>query len=315
MNPLSWHNELWQQLQQRLNNDTLPHALLLHGPNGVGKRQLGQRLARRLLCLEPVDGEACGLCRSCRLSSSGGAHPDWMHAEPPEDKNNILVDQIRELCRELSLSAAFDGYRVATIHAADKMNVNAANALLKTLEEPGQGVLILLIAERAGRLPATIRSRCQPIFCGPPDEAHGLQWLCQHYDGDEARARRALQLAAGAPLLALEWLQQDAIDEADRVRDDLVALVEGRGHLIAIWQAWQEIPAERLWRWVLLDLQQRAREAAGGAQQRLLLLDLQHAAQQCLRLAATPVRDDLQIWQWLLQWQQQKTTQVAHGAA
>jgi DNA polymerase-3 subunit delta' len=309
---LPWQHSLWNSLKQRLQDDRLPHALLIHGAPGVGKRALAQRLVQTLLCLEPKDGEACGLCRACRLSHSGGAHPDWVQVAPEPEKTVILVDQIRDLCAHLSLSAAFGGRRVGVIESADGMNVNAANALLKTLEEPGADVHIVLIADRPGRLPATIRSRCQPQFCPVPGHAEAILWLQQQHGGEAKLLSQAVNLAGGGPLLALEWLQQEVVAEARQVAKDLVGLYrEPQQDPMPIWTSWKEIPAPRLWRWVLLNLHHwcRALQAPGGGQlspqQLHRLLNLSQQAQQSLRLAASPVRDDLQIWQWLLQWSQQ----------
>ena len=161
-----WQQPLWQSFMQRLNSDNLPHAILLHGPQGAGKKQFAHALTTTLLCQNLVDGQACGQCNSCSVMASSGAHPDWQQVGLLEDKSAILVDQIRDLCHALSLSAGYGGRRVGVIESAENMNVNAANALLKTLEEPGQDVHIILVADRQGRLPATIRSRCQPLFCG-----------------------------------------------------------------------------------------------------------------------------------------------------
>lgn len=340
MNLLPWQTDIWQEFTRRIAAGTMPHALLLHGPAGVGKRQLAQHLARRLLCLQPLQAEACGQCRSCQLSVPGGAHPDWILLAPAEDKTAILVDQIRELCSQLSLSAGFSGRRVGVIEAADSMNVNAANALLKTLEEPGADVHIILVADRLGRLPATIRSRCQPIFCPAPGAEQALSWLAAQ-DKPEAEAppgpetlAQALQLAAGAPLLALEYIHQGVVGEAQRVGHDLFQLAQSnQPDPFAVWQGWQDIPAQRLWRWVLLSLhswaskqqlsdpqQSHAGHHSGASLQTLskaqvrAILQLSQAAQQALRLAATPVRDELQSWRWLLQWIETGPTQVNHGA-
>lgn len=337
MNLFPWHTEIWQEFGARIAAETMPHAMLLHGPAGVGKRHLGQALARRLLCLQPIRGEACGQCRSCQLSVPGGAHPDWIMVSPAEDKTAILVDQVRDLCSQLGLSAGFGGRRVGVIEAADTMNVNAANALLKTLEEPGADVHIILIADRLGRLPATIRSRCQPVFCPAPAHTQALQWLgTQDLSSapaahESAQQRQALQLASGAPLLALDYLRQGIVGEAQRVGHDLFQLTQAaQPDPFTVWQGWQEIPAQRLWRWVLLSLHGWAsrqiltdpqqEQSAGRAQQTLskaqvrAILQLSQAAQQALRLAATPVRDELQSWRWLLQWIESGPTQVNHGA-
>lgn len=313
-----WLRNVWRDLIQRLDEDRLPHAILIHGPPGVGKQDLAESFASRLLCLDPRDDQACGVCRSCRLSHPGGAHPDLMSVAPPEDKNIIAVDQIRKLCSDLSLSAAFGGHRISIIRQAELMNVNAANALLKTLEEPGRDVMMMLVASRSGRLPATIRSRCQPIWCPAPARLEAVQWMAEK-GHEEELAQMALALAGGAPMLADAWARDGAVAEAIQVRDDLSALAGQGGDLVEIYQRWQDIDGSRLWRWVIHAVHQWARMADGRAintpsVEQTRLLEMAGEAMQAARLCATPVRGDLQIWQWLLQWQYCVKPQVVHGS-
>ena len=158
-----WHATAWQQLQTSHRQQRLPHALLLSGEAGIGKAEFAARLAASLLCEQPhVDGQACGTCHACqRLGAQ--THPDRFRLEPEEPGKAIKVDAVRQLIRNLSLTGHYGGYRVVTVEPAELMNTNAANAFLKTLEEPPANTLLILITASPARLPATIRSRCQPL--------------------------------------------------------------------------------------------------------------------------------------------------------
>ena len=159
--PYPWLADTWRRLQQARAADTLPHALLLHGRPGFGKRELAQALVASLLCDKPdVEGTGCGQCRGCSLLTAG-SHPDYRAVQPEEPGKSIVIDQIRELGEFFTLRPHYGARKLAVIAPADAMNRAAANSLLKLLEEPPAGGMLLLVADRQERLPATIRSRCQ----------------------------------------------------------------------------------------------------------------------------------------------------------
>jgi DNA polymerase III subunit delta' len=200
-----------------------PHALLIAGPQGLGKRLLGLHLARDLLCESPrSDGAACGACVGCGLVERR-SHPDLRMIEPLtyDDEGNatpvdaITVEPIRDLIDFALLSSHRGGAKVAVIAPADALNAAAANALLKTLEEPPPRTYLLLVSHRPGRLPATVISRCLRLPITRPDAAIASGWL-SHLG--VPRPELVLAQAGGAPLLA----QTLAAEDVQRGRDWLL---------------------------------------------------------------------------------------------
>lgn len=226
MSLLPWNRGLWRDLTG--DRARLPHALLLHGPRGVGKREFAAELARWLLCETPGLDGACGHCKSCNWFDQGG-HPDFKMLEPAaesaqEDDTGkkggklITINGIRGLGDFLGLVSHQGGWRVVVIHPAESMNAAAANALLKTLEEPPANVMILLIAHQPRRLPATVLSRCRKLAFGLPARDQARAWLAEQGPGDQASL---LDEVGGAPLLALEYAEPDRLGRRSRFLDVL----------------------------------------------------------------------------------------------
>lgn len=200
--PFPWQEASWRKLIHYVEADRVPHALMVDGPEGLGKLRLATCFAGYLLCRGPRTPESrCGRCDGCRLLDAG-THPDLIRVEPPEPGKAITVDRIRELAETLSLSAEQNQYRVVIIRPADRMNAAAANAFLKTLEEPGNGSLMMLLTARPWDLPATIKSRCQKLHIALPDRSLAKAWLDERVPEEESDA--LLAIAAGAPLKALD---------------------------------------------------------------------------------------------------------------
>jgi DNA polymerase-3 subunit delta' len=247
----AWLEAPWAVWQRRLTEQRVPHAVLIAGSEGLGKRALATDMVGSLLCTAPqADRRACGACRGCRLLSAG-THPDFYRIGlEPNDKGDvrseIVVDQIRALRASLAQTSQFGGWRVALLDPADAMNSASFNALLKTLEEPEAQALLVLISDRPSRLPATIRSRCQRIDLRFPARAQALSWLEAQGVRGEA-AEEALDLAAGNPGLA-----RDYGNDAVRARllacvRDLQSLAAGRSRAMDAVAAWlKDEPEQRL---------------------------------------------------------------------
>ncbi len=213
-----WQQQQWQQLQQAQQQQRLHHALLLTGPQGMGKLDFARELAVLRLC-ESSDEKACGQCRSCTLIQANN-HPDYFECQPEEKSRVIKVDQIRQLIDKLSNTSQRSSGQVVVIHPAEAMNTAAANALLKTLEEPSGEVLLILVAHSRLTIPATIISRCQPVNFVVQDEQQALSWLANQTD-QSTELELAWRLSSGAPLLALEYLNSERIDWRNQMLDHM----------------------------------------------------------------------------------------------
>lgn len=240
MTGLPWHQASLRDLLAR--RGRMPHALLLTGREGFGKVEFARSLAQSMLCEQPVEGGlACGTCPACGWFAEGN-HPDFREVLPdnlveeevdsevetkadtkPEKKSaQITIDQIRALQQFITLSTHRAGWRVLVLHPAEAMNPQAANALLKTLEEPTPNTLMLLVTDQAGRLMPTVRSRCQVVTVPGCTPDIATRWLLDQ-GMDERLARDVVAQAGGAPLLALAW--SDEAWQASR-RQVLTALAE-----------------------------------------------------------------------------------------
>lgn len=223
----AWQMSQWQDIQKQIAAERLPHALLLSGPSAIGKLRFAQALAAYLLCESPSELAACGKCRSCHFQSEG-THPDFKEICPEEGKRQIAVDQVRSLQRFSAQHAHRNGGRkLVLIYPAEAMNGNTANALLKTLEEPASGTLLILVTHSSSQLLATIRSRCLQLSFGIPSQALTEPWL-RDYVGDRAVAQRLLAEVGGRPLAARQVFEEDGLATRERFDKGLIALVDGQ---------------------------------------------------------------------------------------
>ncbi|HEU0277982.1 MAG TPA: DNA polymerase III subunit delta' [Rhodanobacteraceae bacterium] len=304
----AWCRPQWGLLAARAAQGALPHALLLAGPAGLGKRAFAAAFVRARLCDTPRDGYACGVCHACRLVAAG-THPDRLRVTLEDNpkthvpRREIVVDQIRALSARLALASQLGGWQVAVIDPADSMNAAAQNALLKTLEEPSAASLIVLIADQPSRLVATIRSRCQRIDFVVPPTGVALEWLTAHGVED---ASTLLEAAGGNPGLARELAAHGGVARRREVARDLLALTGGRAQARVLAKAWAEDePVERLEHAArLFHAALRARRT--GAQARFdpgwdaLALTAAFAGAGRLRaLLDGPLRGDLALFAWL----------------
>jgi DNA polymerase-3 subunit delta' len=310
MSGMPWQDEHWARLQARRARGAMPHALLICGPEGLGKRAFAERFVRGLLCLQPVDGEACGHCRSCALQAAG-THPDRVTLtyglrKDGVQRSEIVIDQIRELSARLAMSSQFGGWQIASIDPADALNGAAANALLKTLEEPAAQTMLVLVADAPWRLPQTIRSRCQRVEFHLPAAEQALAWLEAQGVADAAAA---LQAAGGNPGLAQRWAHEGSLDRRREVRKDLAALAAGRGEAMDVVRRWLDSePAQRVWfaaQAVAEEAKAKLSGAAGplaSALEPAALADWYASANRARESLRGPLRGDLTLLELLARW-------------
>ena len=270
MTLLPWHTSQWQQLVSRRRQAKLPHAILLSGAKGLGKRLFAEQFAESLLCHDNDEtGAACGKCRGCLLLKAG-SHPDIKYISPEEEGKAIKVDQVRALTNFTVLSAQFDhGYKVVVIGPAENMNRAAANSLLKTLEEPADNTILILQTSAPQRLLATIRSRCQRIDFVMPDYTLATDWLNRQ---SVTNAQQWLEIADGSPLSALALVNNDDESIASRYEsglDTLEALQTRQKDPITIAAEWQKKDSSRAVKWLTNWVMDIIRLAQGGQSVRL----------------------------------------------
>ncbi len=251
---ISWHKSFAQRWLEGIGQGRTPHAVLLEGPAGVGKR-----------------AAACWMTAR-RIGRSDSALPQYPYDRPehpdvhwvgiPEDKKTIGIDQIRALVDNVSLTSYEGRGKTAIIEPANAMTHNAANSLLKTLEEPPGDALIILVTDKAGRLPATIFSRCQRIDILPPSAAQGLAWLDRLQPG--AHWREALREADNAPIRAVDALQE--LETSAQMARAFSDLARGRGSPLDIAATWSKIEPLYVLDWLARQVRLAILAVSGAAE-------------------------------------------------
>jgi DNA polymerase-3 subunit delta' len=251
-------------LRRQMARGASHHAYLITGPEGVGRSRLAQALAQALLCERPPEaGVWCGNCRACRQVPQHG-YPDLHWVDRPPDKQGLTIEQVRELQRQLSLAPMAGARRVAVLTEVDRASEGAANALLKTLEEPGSRVHLVLTASDPEEVPPTIASRCEILALRPVSTEELAGYLMARGEPAE-RAAHVARLADGRPELALEMLADPTRLErragyADELSEALRLDLAGRFAMAELWKDDENLQ-ERLEVW-LISLGAELRSAA-----------------------------------------------------
>ena len=239
--PYPWQRSAWQQLFQQFESEHLPHALLFSGLEGVGKQQLARALAQLLLCDTPDHNLACGQCKGCRLFNAE-THPDFQQVFPEPGKQ-IKIEDVRGLQEKIYGSAQMSGRKVVVLGPAEALNLNAANALLKTLEEPpGATHIVLFTHQPSGVLP-TINSRCQLLKLPIPSKEQSLSWLTAIAGEQSAQL---LAAARGLPVKALALIDGEHIAAREKIQQTMLSLSSGDIGPVAAAQKLNSYPLEQV---------------------------------------------------------------------
>ena len=263
--PYPWLTARWCDLAERAASNTLGHAYLLCGREGLGKFAFAESFAHGLLCeVRPADGHACARCRGCLLTASGN-HPDLKRVSPQEERKSIVIDQIRDLIEFFTLKAHYLGRKIGIVSPADTMNTAAANALLKILEEPPASALLILIANRPAQLPATVLSRCQRINFPMPAWDVREQWLAEQLAARQQAPKTADLILHGAPLEMLAQLDSPRPQLMNDIIAALRAGLDGRANPLESARSFADVDVRRYLDALELVVQAAAQLRAGHA--------------------------------------------------
>ena len=257
-----WQAPQWLHVCELRSNKRLPHALLLGGPNGVGKRRFARAVAHSLLCEQSTPANPCGQCRHCHFNLAG-THPDLKVIEPEEAGKQIKVDQIRAIMDFIAQTAQQGGHKIVIIEPAEAMNVNAANALLKSLEEPTDDTIILLVSDAAGTLLPTIKSRCQLVDFPVPQKQESLAWLSSMLSEKE-QAEQLLRDAGDRPLAALALVESGAMQQRREMQTQFIEMAQGKVSALKLADLWKNHDLAEVLAWLHLKVSDLVRFQQAG---------------------------------------------------
>ncbi len=300
----AWTNFAARRLGGHKQGGQMPHALMLTASPGLGLHQFAEQARASLLCIAPLaNAHACESCRSC-IARHAGSHPDDCAVHPEEGKVSIGIDLIRWVAERLAKTPQAGGFQVALIEPAHAMTVAAANALLKTLEEPARDTVLILVSEQPGKLLPTVLSRCQRLHLSRPSKAQSLAWLASSGSAKSTNLELALAISGDAPILAAQLLESGAVQSYHGLSEALdLGVRNGRIDALAIGKQWMQRLPEfvRLYEYYLLTQQRIHASTAEKTNSDMRSAKIMHLSKQYQYLAelrewgGTGVRIDLSI--------------------
>ena len=272
-----WQQSLWQHLVQRHRSGQLPHAVLFTGAEGLGKLHLAQNFSRWSLCSQNNNPQSiqeshppCGQCKACQLMKAG-THPDYLEVLPEAEGKQIPIDTIRSMSQFLSLKSQYASLQIVVISPAEAMNKFAANSLLKTLEEPTPGSLLILVSSQPSRLLPTIRSRCQSMQFRIPERELAISWLSEKLSErkeqvPQSKLEQLMALATDSPLLALKYAEEETLDSYQNLLASFEKLARKQADPLAEVKLWQNAGLSKSVKWIYLWVSAMIRLKSHSAQ-------------------------------------------------
>ncbi len=251
-----WHSHQKKMLMELMHSGRLHHAFLLFGPKGIGKFDFACAAAATMLCENPSENNACGLCRACVMFQAY-THPDFFLLQPAEEGKQIVIDEIRTLTSFMSKSASRRGKRVVIIDDCDQLNNAASNALLKFLEEPGDDVHLFLVCQQIENLLPTINSRCQKLAFSSIDKDRVAEWLTNQGVDPAVMSDALFEFANGSPVDALELVDSRIFIEREKILSSLSKSLSGELSMFAAFrslEAYDLIILMKVWHSWCLDV-------------------------------------------------------------
>lgn len=260
-----WQQTLWQHVIARVEQQRMPHAVLLTGVAGLGKNLFAVKMAESLLCLA-TDSQfhACGVCHSCQIMQAGN-HPDHLTIRVEEAGKSIKIEQIRALKEKQSLTPSIAKWKTVVIEAADSMTNSAANSLLKLLEEPQNNTILILTSDAVHRLPVTIRSRCQQMHMTAPDYSITLPWLSsQGISTDIEQLQKLASLTLDAPFAIVTALETNEWQRYQQLQQDFDLLLQHQANPVQMASQWQQYDLLKVMHQLLSTIKIRLKQHYSG---------------------------------------------------
>ena len=304
---LPWFDDQLTEMVNRYDSGKFPQSLLITGEQDIGKSIFANDIAKSILCLDRKDQRACGKCQSC-LWIDKNSHPDLLSIASEEKSHFIKVDQIRQLIQFAQMTSE-TGRKVIVIHNAHEMNLNAANALLKTLEEPVANCYLILVSSYPKKLPITITSRCQRQLLSVNGQNETiLQWLeSQGLTVSREILQQLFALSYERPILSYKFLSSDVMVTVNELDKLLVRYLQHRNNLKELSEFidknWQ-FASHLILYWLAQAL--KGNQDAGLVSQTLserpatALLEYYEAFIKIIELSSTSVKQEWMIQEWLL---------------